>query len=219
MWGIIKKVIAVIKTTFSVNTPSAINITINSKSVIIDSNELIAFQEKEYFDGLCKKVCPNYNYKWSCPPCSPSYSDYKNGFPKALLVLFYCNLDQFHYIKTEYMKVKASNSILRSRLDRLMRELEIKYTGKMLTNGSCRLCKTCNKKNSLPCKKPFEMRYSMEALGLNVDKITQHFFGHRLMWYKDKKAPSYSSAVSCLLTNELPAEEEIIFELKKLALT
>lgn len=117
------------------------------------------------------------------------------------------------------MKVKASNSILKSRLDRLMRELEIKYTGKMLTNGSCRLCKTCNKKNNLPCKKPFEMRYSMEALGLNVAQIAQHFFGHRLLWYKDKKAPSYSSVVSCLLTNEFPTEEEIIFELKKLALT
>lgn len=204
-----------IETTLSVNTPTT-KIIIESKAVIIDSNELEAFQEKEYFDGLCKKVCPNYSYKWSCPPYSPSYSDYRIGFSKALLVLFYCNLNQFHYIKTEYMKVKASNSILRSRLDRLMRQLEIKYTGKMLTNGSCRLCKTCNKKNSLPCKKPSEMRYSMEALGLNVDHISQHFLGHRLLWYKNKKAPSYSSVVSCLLTNGPPTETEIISEIKKL---
>jgi hypothetical protein len=53
----------------------------------------------------------------------------------------------------------------------------------------------------------------------NTKFVTVSFFDHRLLWYKDKKAPSYSSAVSCLLTNELPTETEIIFELKKLALT
>lgn len=204
-----------IKTTFSVNTPTT-NIIIDSKAVIINANELKTFQDKEYFDGLCKKGCPNYNSKWTCPPYSPTYSQYAKEFSKALLVLFYCNLNQFYYTRTEYMKVKASNSILKSRMDRLMRELEIKYTGKMLSNGSCRLCKPCNRKNNLPCKKPFDMRYSMEALGLNVDQISQHFLSHRLLWYKNKKAPSYSSVVSCLLTNTDFTESEIRVQLAEL---
>jgi len=204
-----------IKTTFSVNTPTT-NIIIDSKAVIIDADKLEAFQDKEYFDGLCKKGCPNYNNKWACPPCSPKYFQNAKGVSTDLLVSFYCNLNQFYYTKTEYMKVKASNSILKSRMDRFMRELEVKYTGKMLSNGSCRLCKPCNRKDNLPCKKPLKMRYSMEALGLNVDQISQHFLSHRLLWYKNKKAPSYSSVVSCLLTNTDFTEDEIRGQLAKL---
>lgn len=190
------------------NTPSA-KIKINIKVLNISTKELIQFQNKNYFDSLCKKGCPNFKRKWSCPPYSPTFSEYSKEYTNCILVLLYCDLNQFNYIKTEYMKVKASNSILKSRLDSLMRMLENTYTGLMISNGSCRLCKPCACKKQLPCKKPDLRRYSMESLGLNVSHISKTYFNHELLWYKNKTAPKYSSVLSCLITNNALSKDNL----------
>ncbi len=171
----------------------------------LDANVLVKYEEKDRFNKLCELGCINYNKKWSCPPHSPTYSSYLNGFSKFLLILFNCDLAQFDYVKTEYMKVKTSNSILKSQSDKLSRFLEIKLSGKMLSNGSCRLCKPCSKKVSAnSCKNPLKLRYSLESLGLNVEQISQDFFNRKLLWYKTKQAsPDYSTVVSGILTNNM----------------
>lgn len=198
-------------TTFTSITPSS-EITVNLKAVITSAEELTPYENKECFEALCKAGCPNYNSKWACPPYSPSYSEYKKDFSKALLVLFYCHLNQFHYTRAEYMKVKASNAVLKSRMDRLMRVLEAKYAGRTLSNGSCRLCKPCNLKKNRGCKRPTEMRYSLESLGLNVVQICKDHLDHTLLWYVNRKAPRYSSVVSCVLTNSDLSEAEMTIE-------
>lgn len=113
-----------------------------------------------------------------------------------------CELSQFDYTKTDYMKIKASNSILKSKSDKIARIFENKLSGIMMSNGSCRLCKPCNKKKELSCKRPNDMRYSMESLGLNVEQISEDFLYHKLLWYRDKTAPKYSSVLTGILTNK-----------------
>lgn len=189
-------------------TPTA-SIVINIAATVTDSRIIAKYEEKPYFDKLCEYGCPNYGCKWSCPPFSPNYSSFLAKYPHIILVLMWCNLDQFHYTKTEYMKVKASNSILKSRMDSLMKDYESAFDGFTLSNGSCRLCNPCNKKKQLPCKKPTKMRFSMESLGLNVEKISNDFFKHKLLWYKEKTAPAYSSVLSCLLTTDETSEKSI----------
>lgn len=163
---------------------------------------LSQYENKCYFNNLCENGCVNYNKKWSCPPYSPAYSSYSKNFEYCLLTLFSCDLSQFSYVETEYMKVKTSNSILKSQSDRLSRFLEDELSGKMLSNGSCRLCKPCSKKFSEDsCKNPLKLRYSLESLGLNVEGISQDIFSHKLLWYKAKVSPIYSSVVSGILTN------------------
>ncbi|MFZ5989339.1 MAG: DUF2284 domain-containing protein [Bacillota bacterium] len=168
-----------------------------------------------YFNKLCAKGCINYNNKWSCPPHSPAYSSYSKNYEHCLLLLFTCDLSQFNYVKTEYMKVKTSNSILKSQSDRFSRFLENELYGKMLSNGSCRLCKPCSKKVSADsCINPLKLRYSLESLGLNVEKISQDIFNHQLLWYKAKVCPTYSSVISGLLTNRT-LEQSYLLELIK----
>ena len=123
-------------------------------------------------------------------------------YPYAVLVLFWCTLDQFSYTKTEFIKVRASNTIMKSRMDKFMRGLEQTSGGVMISNGNCRLCNPCSKKKDQECKRPEKMRFSMEALGLNVGRITADFFGHPLLWYQDKTVPAYLSAAACLLTKD-----------------
>ena len=53
-----------------------------------------------------------------------------------------------------------------------------------------------------PCKHPDRMRYSMEATGLNVQRLSLDFLEHELLWYKDKTLPRYTSAVTLVLYNE-----------------
>jgi predicted metal-binding protein len=197
-----------IRTDFIHKTPSS-NILINVKAAVVDSRRLADYENKRKIEKLCE-ACPTYGRKWSCPPWSPSFSKYDlQEYPYAALVLFWCDLDQFRYTKTEYVRIRAANTIMKSRMDRFMRSLERRLDGVMISNGNCRLCNPCSKKKGQPCKRPEAMRYSMEALGLNVGRITADFLDHRLLWYKDKTLPAYLSAAACLLLKEKIDEEEL----------
>ena len=191
-----------LESSFTILTPTT-KIIINTKATFVDRANLIEYENPLLFSTLCKEGCPNYEKKWACPPYSPTFSRYSIDYSRAILVVFYCYLDQFYYTKTEYMRIKASNSILKSRMDKFMRSLEEQVGGKMISNGSCRLCKPCTLKGGTisRCKKPDQMRFSMEALGLDVGGISRDYLKHDLLWYKDKKAPLYSSVVSALITN------------------
>jgi predicted metal-binding protein len=186
---------------FQHKTPSAL-ITINAKSLVVPAKSLIDYENKSKFTNMCKAGCKNYNNNWSCPPFSPSYTQLAVGYSNLLLLLLYCNLDQLSYINDEYSKVSVGNDILKSVTDKSLRQMEQIYDGVMISNGSCRLCKTCTRKLKMnKCKKPAEMRYGMGSLGLNVDKISSELFEHELSWYRKNHAPLYISAVSALLTN------------------
>lgn len=196
------------QTNFIHKTPSA-EILVDVTIIAAESCRLAAYENKRGFEKRCES-CPAYGQKWSCPPYSPSFSSFNTGeYPNAVLVLFRCELDQFSYTKTEYIRIRAANTILKSRMDRFMRSLENSLGGVTLSNGSCRLCNPCGKKKGQPCKRPDKMRFSMEALGLDVGGITADFFGHELLWYKDKKVPAYRSAASCLLMKERIEENAI----------
>lgn len=191
------------------STPTT-NIIVALQTAIVDANSLRTYEDKYKFESLCAIGCPNYNKKWACPPLSPTYSNVSEEYSTIILLLLHCNLSQFNHVKTEYMKIKASNSILKSSSDRFMRFLEKRYSGVMLSNGSCRLCNPCNRKKGLECKRPQEVRYSLEALGLNVGAISKEYFNHKLLWYSDKTAPLYSSVLTGLLTNDQISFNDII---------
>ncbi len=186
---------------FMNKTPSA-DIIIDMKAIPIDSSMLLKYTDKSRFEELCKTGCPNYGQKWSCPPYSSDISLYLARYPYAVLFLMWCDLDQFNYTKTEYMRVRAANSILKSRMDRILDKFQGELQGKAISNGSCKLCKPCCKKLEKPCKKPDKIKYSLESLGLDVGSISRDFFNHSLLWYQDKKAPAYTSVLSAYLMKE-----------------
>jgi len=111
------------KYSFLHSTPtSKIEINLVLKTTTVD--ELKKYEDKPFFSELCENGCVNYNRKWSCPPYSPSYSVYTRNYRYGLLILLFCELSQFSYVKTEYMKVKTSNIILKSQSDRQSWHLE-----------------------------------------------------------------------------------------------
>lgn len=169
-------------------------------------DECFKYEDKTKFDSLCKKGCPNYSHKWSCPPYAPLFTDVALKWDKIYIVFMHMDLSQFSYIKNDYLKVKAANTMLKSRADQFIRKMAGLH-GKCISTGSCRLCKPCKCKLCEPCAHSDLMAYSFEALGINVSQLVEDCFKKQLFWYKQNCLPQYTSVVCGILTNENLSDE------------
>lgn len=162
--------------------------------------DMVKYEEKDKFDSLCQNGCPNYNQKWSCPPLAPSYSRFVSAYEKIIVVVISTTLDQFSYIKNDYLKVKAANTIMKSRIDKVLRSF-LSNDSYYISTGSCRMCKPCKRKLNQACAHPDKMTYSFEALGINVSEMVKDLFDFELLWYKKKSLPEYTSVVAGIVFN------------------
>lgn len=122
----------------------------------LSPSECLTLENKEKFQKLCDKGCTNYNMKWSCPPYSPTFSDFTSKWNNLYVIYIRVETDQFSYIKDDYLKIRAANSIMKSRADKFLRKMASCY-GSYISTGSCRLCKPCRCKKGLFCAHPDEM--------------------------------------------------------------
>ena len=130
-------------------TPSfTINYSVDIVAII--PSAVSNLMDKLKFDKLCQIGCPNYAKKWSCPPYAPEYQIFVEDWKHLHLFYMAAEVKQFFYIKNDYLKIKAANTILKSRADKYLRVMASKY-GKYITTGSCRLCKPCKCKIGQPC--------------------------------------------------------------------
>ncbi|MBR9677659.1 hypothetical protein GOV04_05965 [Candidatus Woesearchaeota archaeon] len=195
-----------------VKTPKH-KLTIEYDHAFVQSKDVIV--KKTLFEKMCLQGCSNYNNKYSCPALSPNFKEYTKEHDKLFILMMSMNLNQLLDYK-EYLKLQLGNSVLKSQVEKLMRSLEKKYNTKFLSTGSCRLCKPCKKKNSLPCKHPTKMRFSLEALGVDCDYLTTTLFNKPLLWYKNKKAPTYTLVVCALPLKTSIDEKEVILAAENL---
>jgi len=172
---------------------------INKKDVLV---------KKDCFSKMCLNGCKNYKKKYSCPPFVPDFKNLIKEHEGLFIVLFLCKLNPIK--STEYNKIRIANVVLKSRIIKLMRFLEEKFNTTFLSTGSCNLCKPCKLKLNLPCKHPKKRRYSLEAIGIDCNKISKDLFNIKLLWYKNKKAPRYT----CVLCG-LVCDKKNIKEIKK----
>ena len=135
--------------------------------------------------------CPNYNHSWACPPEAPYLEKEVSAFSKFFLIYSKCNLNK--YIENEKLKhpnqsmkiIKnklLSSNFLRDQLEKEIFEFLNKFQDNfehklILWDGYCRVCyklgKNCTYDDGIPCKYPDKIRYSMEAVGINVDKTVK----------------------------------------------
>lgn len=195
---------------FQVTTPSQKSLLVSWNYKSVSPDEILVYEKKQKFESLCELFCKNYGNKWACPPKSPAFRDYCNGKDRLIIVLFSMKLEQLEYIAHGYLKIKAANSILKSRIDRLVRSIAKELGGNAVSTGSCRLCKPCKIRSGKPCFHPDKMAYSFEALGINVEKMTKDMLNHELLWYKDKNLPEYTSVVAGVLISNKTGIDELI---------
>ena len=200
---------------FVTTTTSGRTIAYSIDICMLDPASIINLSKCDYFQALCKNGCPNYAQKWSCPPFAPSYEKYIAGWNYLAAFFFQADMSQFSYIKNNYLKIKAANSILKSRADRYLRHMAAQY-GTYISTGSCRLCKPCKCKLQLPCAHPQKMSFSFEALGIDVGTFVESYFNSELLWYKHGHLPKYTSVVCGLLTNNDICIDYLVTEYKNL---
>ena len=150
------------------------------------------------FLTLCSENCINFNSKYSCPPFSPSFSAFAGNKINGKIICYRLNLNQYAPLPV-YHRIRASNAVLKSLIDKELHSFKENGT-KVAGSGSCRACKPCGAKTGIPCKKPDRKIYSLEAMGVDVDKLVQDCFGFNLQWYiKGEKTPDYTCVVGAVL--------------------
>jgi predicted metal-binding protein len=181
------------------DTPSTtLEYTINILEICPDV--LSDIVDKGKFNALCASGCSNYKQKWSCPPFAPIYQRFVDGWKHLYMLYVRIEISQFGYIRNNYLKIKAANAVLKTRVDKYLRNMAMQY-GKYISTGSCRICKPCKCKQERLCAHPDIMSYSFEALGVNVGVLVEQYFQSKLLWYKPNYLPRYTSVVCGLLSN------------------
>lgn len=141
--------------------------------------------------------CPNYNHSWACPPVSP-YLEYEVAkYSRFYLIYYKFNLNA--YINKYQKKNSSKNNkeilyslysqyIIRDHLEEeilnFLKEYKAIYKEKLiLWDGFCRKCYkeklSCTYDKKMPCR--YNLRYSMEAVGINVDKTVRNI-GINIEW-------------------------------------
>ena len=160
---------------------------------------------KTLFSEMCKQGCKNYNKKYCCPPVAPGFESLAKNYDGLFVMLFLCRLNQIK--STEYNKLRIANSVMKSKVERLMRDLRERFNLSYFGTGSCRLCRPCRYELGEPCRYPNKKRYSLEAVGINCNKLILDLFKIPLLWYKNKKSPAYTCVVCGLVCNEKDIEK------------
>lgn len=169
---------------------------------------------KKVFEEMCKSGCKNYNNKWSCPPCSPDFNKMKH---KKNFIVIMISIDSKYFNDCkEWSKVRAINVILKSKMDNIVKELERISNGYCYISGACRLCKICAKKENKPCKHPDKLRYSLESVGIDCNKLSEIAFGRNLCWYKEGQKYFYGSALGACETDSEIDVEKIVLDIIKM---
>ncbi|WWD83863.1 hypothetical protein TEGL_22790 [Terrisporobacter glycolicus ATCC 14880 = DSM 1288] len=164
----------------------------------------------------CCKQCPNYDTRWSCPPYDFDVIDYWKNY-KYLHVLGYkITFDEDVVLKT-YGEEELNlfiKELFRKQMEFFYEKskyLEEKYEDSVsLAWGKCYKCDECTRKQSKKCRYENDMRYSIESLGGNVDKLSKDLFNIELKWAQRGKLPQYFFNSIGLLTkeNETLTEDE-----------
>lgn len=154
------------------------------------------FVRVEKFLPFCRQ-CDSYNTRWTCPPFD---------FDPMTVWRSYTGLRLYARV----LQADVPEQPLEGALNALKQEKQLYRTqlqqweratpdSQMLLAGTCHECPVCEKARGRPCRKPELLRYSIEALGGDVEGCLQHYFHRPMLWGRDGKAPDYFVLVGGLL--------------------
>lgn len=173
------------------------------------------------FLGLCTQ-CSNYGNRWSCPPFDFDPLDHLRQFSAVRVVARKVSpIGDWRFGEAtgespsapaqgptftgenaeNYDHVWQMLSTVKADLEAELFRMEEQFPGsRLLSGGSCYKCNQgCTRPAGLPCRHPEMMRYSIEALGGDVEKIAADLLDSPLIWSKAGELPPYYMLVGGLL--------------------
>jgi len=173
------------------------------------------------FLGLCAQ-CSNYDNRWSCPPFDFDPLNHLKQFSAVRVIARKVSpIGDWRFGEAtgestsapaqgptftgenaeNYDHVWQMLSTVKADLEAELFRMEEQFPGsQLLSGGSCYKCNQgCTRPAGLPCRHPEMMRYSIEALGGDVEKISAQLLGSPLIWSKAGELPPYYMLVGGLL--------------------
>lgn len=157
-------------------------------AIEINFNDIFFDPQVQTYCNNPKFKCPNFAHSWACPPIAPYLEDKVSQFNKFYLIYYKYDLNK--YVKD--LKSRNSNlseerirndfyrkEFMRDHIDDEIQDFIDHYTEPykkifILWDGYCRLCakqgKSCTYDSETSCRYPEQIRYSMEAVGIDVTK-------------------------------------------------
>jgi len=152
------------------------------------------------------KACQNYEKRWSCSPLDIVPLDFLNSYSDIRLIGLEIILDKnmLQGVVCEAFDVpKQINTILdieKKRLTTLLiREEKSIPNSQYLFSGACEICEICTRTEGKPCLSPERMRYSIEAVGADISKISEEILGIKVLWMKGSTIPEHLILICGLL--------------------
>ncbi|PWR74241.1 DUF2284 domain-containing protein [Methanospirillum lacunae] len=165
-------------------------------AILIQTSDIVI---EERVQLKCKTGCPSYGQRFSCPPFAPTASEFKQmvlEYQDALLIRFQSSVIAEPDVVYSLLRNRTDPTVsqdIRERTfqfnDALNEEsrkihdimLELERTAflagnplaQVFTVDCCDHCKSCNIKGGV-CVHPSELRYSIEAVGINIIKTAQN---------------------------------------------
>lgn len=159
-------------------------------------------------DGLQKlcTACPKYGKCWSCPPLKSFWRDFPQKhlylvgaqllYPKELLVKSFDKDEMAGFFAAHLTPLKNKITLALIELESLF------LHGVTFSSGGCELCQKCTRLDEKPCCKIEKMRYSIDALGVDMGKCAANFLGVPLCWGEKNHLPRYHFLIHALLSDE-----------------
>ncbi len=176
------------------------------KNMTTTENYLKNYVDVKGFLTFCK-ACGCYGQVWSCPPYDFDPQEYWKIYKYIYIIGTKMTFEPdtadsemgkeeaVQYMRREYHKVKDA-------LSERMKELERRHpNGISLSAGNCNLCEKCTRPEGDACRRPDEIRYSIESLGGNVIKTAEELLGFGLVW-SGGDLPEYMTLVNGFLTDD-----------------
>ena len=173
----------------------------NLKAIVCENKDLIKFMNRDYFLNLCKTGCPNFNTNWSCPPNSPRFDEFVKDYKNSLLVELTSEVEDGE----EFMEAYAEN---RNTLEALLSKMQIDFECLKTSCGSCNICERCAFLDNKDCYHPEEMRYSMESIGMDLSKMSEEIFEHKLSWNSETEKSNICTSIGSILFNGTFLEDD-----------
>lgn len=140
--------------------------------------------------------CENYDRIWSCPTYDFSVEAFwkQFGAVQLLATKIFLDVDEFEEEDQVLEQVHDDIRMYWQKIEKL-------HAGSQyLAPGSCHLCpEGCTRKVGAPCRRPDQLRYSIESLGGDVVALSEDVLGTKLLWGSSEKPPEYYTLVSGLL--------------------
>jgi predicted metal-binding protein len=136
--------------------------------------------------------CPNYSHSWACPPEAPYMKNKVSQFKRFFLIFYKFDLKTYtrklklkfprrseNLIINSFYQNDVSRDYLEEEILNFIKSFKEQYKAFfILWDGYCRVCykegKKCSYDLKESCRYPNQIRYSMEAVGIDVDKTVKN---------------------------------------------